>query len=207
MTTGLLGGTFNPPHNGHLALARTAIERFQLERLVVMVAGRPPHKEVELDAEIRFRLAEAAFAELPGTELSRFELERDAPAYSVETVRYAEREWGEVILLVGADEFADFLTWREPDAVLEHARLGVATRPGIDREHLQSVLQALDRPGRVELFEIPAVDISSSDLRRRVAAGEPIDGLVPPAVARLVAELGLYRRYTYGPSRKDPHRL
>jgi nicotinate-nucleotide adenylyltransferase len=192
--TGILGGTFDPPHNGHVALARAAFDRFGLERLVVMVAGRPPHKHATLDGETRFRLAEAAFAALPRTELSRFELERDVPAFTLETVRYGKDRWGEIVFLVGADEFADFPSWHEPDAVLEHARLGVATRPGIERERLERVLRVLARPDRVEFFEIPPLPVSSSDVRRRVAYGESIKDLVPAEVARLVSELDLYRR-------------
>lgn len=159
-----------------------------------MVAGRPPHKEVAVAAEIRFRLAEAAFAGLPRVELCRFEVDREAPAYTLETVRHAERVWGDLVFLVGADEFADFLSWHEPDAVLEHARLGVATRPGVARADLDRVLGRLARPDRVELFQIPAVDISSRDVRARAARGEPIEALVPGEVARLVDELDLYRR-------------
>ena len=193
MTTGLLGGAFDPPHLGHLALADAAIAHFGLERLVVVVTGFPPHKEVETDAETRFRLAQAAFAGRRGVELSRHELEREGPSYTVETAQWAEREWGDVVFLVGADEFADFLAWKDPDGVLEHARLGVATRPGYSREQLDRVLAVLRRPDRVELFPIPAVPVSSREIRARVAAGEAIDGLVPDAVARLVEELGLYR--------------
>lgn len=191
--TGLLGGTFDPPHNGHLALARAALDHFHLERLVIVVAGTPPHKPVDLDAETRFHLAEAAFAGLPRTELSRFELERAGPAYTLDTVRYAKRRWCECIFIVGADEFADFLDWHEPDAVLEHACLAVATRPGYDRARLEAVLARLRRPERVELFEIEPLPISSRDLRAGVARGESIEGLVPPAVARLIADLGLYQ--------------
>ena len=192
--TGILGGTFDPPHNGHLALARAALDHFALARLVVMVAGRPPHKQATLDGETRFRLAEAAFAGFPRTELSRFELDRDVPAFTLETVRYGKDRWGEIVFLVGADEFADFPSWHQPDAVLEHARLGVATRPGVERERLERVVRVLARPERVESFEIPPLPISSSEVRRRAAHGEPIEDLVPAQVARLVAELDLYRR-------------
>lgn len=192
MTTGLLGGAFDPPHNGHVALARAAIERFGLDRLVVVVTGDPPHKDLETNAETRFRLAEAAFAGLPGVELSRHELERPGPSYTVDTARWAEGEWGDVVFLVGADEFADFRAWKEPDEILEHVRLGVATRPGHPHERLDEVLAGLQRPERVELFEIPAVDVSSTGIRRRAALGEPIDGLVPAGVARLVVEDGVY---------------
>jgi len=192
VTTGVLGGAFDPPHNGHLALARAAIERFGLDRLVVVVTGDPPHKAVESGAETRFRLAEEAFGDLPGVELSRHELDRTGPSYTVETARWAHGRWGDVVFLIGADQLADFSGWKEPDEILEHTRLGVATRPGYPRERLDEVLAGLRRPERVELFEIPAVDASSTEIRRRVALGEPIDDLVPPGVARLVVENGLY---------------
>ena len=194
MTVGLLGGTFDPPHNGHLALARTAMDALGLDRLVVVPVGEAPHKPVGTDAETRFRLAEAAFADLPHTELSRVELERPGPSYTVDTAAWAEEEYGaDVLLLLGADEFADFPTWREPDRLLEHVRLAVATRPGIPHDRLEAVRAALEDPDRVAFFELEPIPISSRDLRERVARGEPIDGLVPPAVGRVIEEAGLYR--------------
>jgi nicotinate-nucleotide adenylyltransferase len=192
MAVGLLGGTFDPPHLGHLALADAAIARFGLDRLVVVVTGVPPHKHTRTDAETRFRLAEAAFAGRPKVKLSRHELERAGPSYTVETAQWAAR-WGDTIFLVGADEFADFLLWRDPDEILEHVRLGVGTRPGYRREDLELVLANLAKPDRVEFFDIPAVPISSREIRRRVGEGEPIAELVPAPVARLIAERDLYR--------------
>jgi nicotinate-nucleotide adenylyltransferase len=191
--TGLLGGAFDPPHNGHLVLARGALESLGLERLVVVVTGTPPHKQVGTDAETRFRLAEAAFADMPRVVLSRHELERPGPSYTVETVRWAAETFGDVVFVVGADEFADFLSWHDPEGVLRAAPLAVATRPGFARQQLDAVLERLSQPERVELFEIDALPVSSTEIRERVARGEPIDDLVPPGVAELVAELGLYR--------------
>lgn len=193
MTVGILGGVFDPPHNGHIELAKAAIRHFELERLVVVPAGTPPHKPVETDAEVRYRLAEAAFAGLPNVELSRHELERDGPSYTVETARWAAHRWADPIFVIGADEFTDFLRWRDPDAVLEHIRLGVASRPGYPRERLDSVLAALRRPDRVEFFEIDPVPVASREIRARAEQGEPIDGLVPSQVADLIDELRLYR--------------
>jgi nicotinate-nucleotide adenylyltransferase len=190
---GLLGGTFDPPHNGHVTLARSGIEHFALERLLVAPTGRTPGKAVASDPEIRLRLAEAAFADVPGAEVSRIDVDRPQPAYSFETVRWVHDRWGEPLFLVGADRFADFLTWERPNEVLRVARLAVATRPGFDPAAFADVLEAVEQPDRVEFFEIPPVPVSSSEIRRRVAAGDPIDGLVPPAVEQMIEELGLYR--------------
>jgi nicotinate-nucleotide adenylyltransferase len=183
MTVGLLGGTFNPPHNGHARLAACARERFELERLLVLVSVAPPHKEVDVEADVRLRLAELA---LPGAEIVR-----DENPYSIDTVKgYGE----DAIFLVGADQFANFLSWREPDEILEYVRLGVATRPGYPHEELDYVLERLRHPERVELFDMEPVPISSSAIREKVAGDEPIGDLVPAAVAEEIGRLGLYRR-------------
>jgi nicotinate-nucleotide adenylyltransferase len=180
---GIFGGTFNPPHNGHVALVRETLDQFGLEGLVVLVAARPGHKEVELDADTRLRLARAAF---PDCEIVLDDHER-----TVDTLQ--DGPWRDPLFVIGADEFSDFLTWKDPEGVLERARVAVATRPGYPRERLDAVLERLSRPERVLFFEIEPLPISSRDLRDRVARGEPIDGFVPAEVARLISELGLYR--------------
>jgi nicotinate-nucleotide adenylyltransferase len=180
---GLLGGTFNPPHNGHVALARETVVQFGLEQLVILVAARPGHKEVQLDAETRLRLVRAAF---PDDEVVLDEHER-----TVDTL--TNGPWPDPLFVIGADEFCDFLTWKDPEGVLARARLAVATRPGYPRERLDAVLEHLSRPERVLFFEIQPVPVSSRELRDRVARGDSIEGFVPPAVAMLVSELGLYR--------------
>jgi nicotinate-nucleotide adenylyltransferase len=180
--TGILGGAFDPPHDGHVALARCAKEHFDLDRLVVMVVAAPGHKRVSTDADVRLRLARAAF---PDDEVV---LER--AAYTVDALR--DGRYDGALFLIGADEFCDFPTWRDPDGVLDHVRLAVATRPGYPRGRVDSVLGKLAHPDRVEFFAIPAVAVASRDVRVRLEAGEPPDGLVPPAVAALIGELGLY---------------
>jgi|RhiMetdeSRZDD1v2_1073273.scaffolds.fasta_scaffold93512_5 nicotinate-nucleotide adenylyltransferase len=181
--TGLLGGTFNPPHNGHIALAVRAREHFDIDRLRVHVSEAPPHKQVDVDADIRLHLAELAFPDA--------EVVRDENPYSIDTVK----GFGEdAVFLVGADQFANFLTWREPDEILEYVRLGVATRPGYPHEQLDYVLERLRRPERVEFFDMEPVPISSSEIRAKTEAAEPIDGLVPAAVQAEIERLGLYRR-------------
>lgn len=184
---GLLGGAFDPPHNGHVALARAALEHFALERLLVLVVEQPDHKPVELEGETRLRLTRAAFAGLPRTEVHL-----DPHVRTVDSVRAGD--FGEAIFLVGADEFADFLEWKEPDELLDEVRLGVATRPGFPRKRLERVLAKLRRPDRVVFFELEPLEVASRDLRGRLAAGRPIDDLVPPGVSELIEQLGLYRR-------------
>jgi nicotinate-nucleotide adenylyltransferase len=195
VTTGLFGGAFDPPHDGHVALATTAIAHFHFERLVVLVTGDPPHKGAVADKWTRLGLAEAALGGIPGVVFDPFELERDGPSYTVDTVRWAAERWRDPIFLIGADEFAEFLAWREPNEVLAAARLGVATRPGYPRTRLDAVLAQLDRPERVTFFEIPAFPISSRELRARLASGESIDAFVPARVAALIEGLALYRCY------------
>jgi nicotinate-nucleotide adenylyltransferase len=180
--TTLLGGTFNPPHNGHVALADAAERQFGSE-VVVLVAARPGHKEVQLDAETRLELARAAF---PGREV-----ELDPHERTVDLLQ--ANRWNDPLFVIGADEFCNFLTWKDPEGVVARARLAVATRPGYPRERLQTVLDRLSRPERVQFFEIEPLPISSEDIRRRVARGEPVDGLLPAAVAELIESRGLYR--------------
>lgn len=187
MTTGLLGGAFDPPHAGHVVLAREAIGRFGFDRLLVLVVVEPGHKPVETPVEERLGLARAAFADVP---LAAVRLEEHA--YTVDSLRAADFDPDSTVFVIGADELAGFLGWKEPDEILDLARLGVATRPGYPRERLEPVLAALRRPDRVELFEIPAIDVASTDLRARLARGEDVGDLLPPAVARRVVERGLY---------------
>lgn len=182
--TGLLGGAFDPPHNGHVALVDAAADQLGLDRLVVIVVADPGHKDVHASAETRLELARAAF---PGREV-----ELDDHARTVDMLRAGQ--WDDPVFLIGADEFAAFPAWKDPDAVLELARLGVASRPGYPRELLDEVLAGLERPERVLFFEIEPVLVSSSEIRERVARGEPIAGLVPPAVETEISRRKLYSR-------------
>ena len=181
--TVLYGGAFDPPHNGHVALVAAARARFAPETLVILVSERPGHKDVDLPADVRLELARAAF---PGDEVRL-----DPYPRTIDLLR-AER-FDDPLFVIGADEFVDFLDWKEPQAVLELARLAVATRPGASRDRVDAVLGRLDHPERVVFFEIEPNPVASTDMRARVAAGRSLEGLVPAAVARLVEERGLYR--------------
>jgi nicotinate-nucleotide adenylyltransferase len=181
---GLFGGSFDPPHLGHVELARRAKEELDLGRLLVLVAADPGHKRVATPAGVRVRLARAAF---PDDEVLL-----DEHARTIDTLR-AHREWRDPIFLVGADEFCDFLSWKEPNELLERTRLAVATRPGFPRDRLDAVLERLDQPERVLFFAIEPIAAASRDVRARLEAGEDPSTELPPAVAEIVRRDGLYR--------------
>jgi nicotinate-nucleotide adenylyltransferase len=178
---GILGGTFDPPHNGHVALAEGAFADLGIDELVVMVVAQPGHRPCIEGAEVRMRLAEAAFRPLPRTRLVREE-----HPYTVDAL--AAADFGDAVFIVGADEGAAFPHWKEPERILELVRLAVGTRSGYPPPDLRQY------GDRVVAFELPSPLISSSDIRARIEAGETLDGLVPPAVAALIEDEGLYRR-------------
>jgi nicotinate-nucleotide adenylyltransferase len=201
---GILGGTFNPPHVGHLALARHARTQLGLQRVLLMPANSSPHKRRDQDpgAAHRLRMCELATAADEGLSACALELERPAPSYTVETLeqlraKHPERRW---TFIAGADVAATLPSWRRPRELLELARLAVATRPGSSCEHVSLALAALlgaaaperELARRVSFIEMPAVDVSSSQVRERLARGEPVDELVGPRVARYIAEQRLY---------------
>jgi nicotinate-nucleotide adenylyltransferase len=179
----LYGGAFDPPHLGHVAAADAARKHFGVECLVVLVSERPAHRAVHASAEDRLALARAAF---PGDDVRL-----DPHPRTVELLR-AER-FEDPVLLVGADQFHGFLEWSEPDEVLERTRLAVVTRPGFPRPELESVLARLARRDRVLFLEIDPNTAASTSIRGRITAAEPLDELVPAAVAGLIEERGLYR--------------
>ena len=180
--TGLFGGAFDPPHAGHVALARAAKEQFGLPRLTILVVAEPGHKETHLPAEERLELARAAFPD--------DDVRLDQHARTIDLLR-AER-FDDPIFIIGADEFVDLPTWKEPDEVLERARLAVATRPGYPRARLDEVLEDLDQPERVAFFDLEPNPAASRDIRALAAAGAPLGSLVPDAVAERIRERGLY---------------
>lgn len=182
---GILGGVFDPPHVGHLALARAAIAELGLERLLVLVVADPGHKTARASAADRLELVRLAFAELPEAEV---ELDRHA-----RTVDFLEeRKPADAVFVVGGDELADLATWKDPARILELVRLGVALRPGVPDGRVREALALVPVPDRISFFELEPVPVSSSQVRERLARGEAVDDLVPERVAERIAERGLY---------------
>jgi nicotinate-nucleotide adenylyltransferase len=177
---GILGGTFDPPHNGHVALAEAALRELGLDELVVLLVANPGHRSSVEDADTRQQLAEAAFAGVP-----RARVERDENPYTVDAVKGGH--FGDAVFVVGADEGAAFPSWRHPDEILGWVRLAVGTRSGYPPPDLEPY------GDRVIPFELDSPPISSNEVRKRIERGKPIDDLVPSDVARLIEERGLYR--------------
>jgi nicotinate-nucleotide adenylyltransferase len=185
---GLFGGAFDPPHNGHVALLARARDELALTEALVIVTADPGHKAVETPAPVRLELARAAFPDET--------VVLDDHARTIEMLR-EHPEWEGAVFLLGADEFAGFLGWKEPEAVLRLVRLGVATRPGFPRGSLDAVLARLEHPERVSFFDLEPLPIASSELRRRLDEGDDVSALVPAAVLALIERDGLCGRGGY----------
>ena len=182
---GLFGGAFDPPHNGHVALLAAARAALDLDEIQVIVAGAPGHKRIETPAETRLALARAAFPDE--------QLVLDEHARTVDMLR-AHPEWEGAFFLLGADEFCDLPTWKEPAELLRLVRVGVATRPGYPPERLQEVLDGLAAPGRVSFFDLMPMPVASRELRARLDRGGDLHGLVPDAVREIIERDRLYGR-------------
>jgi nicotinate-nucleotide adenylyltransferase len=203
---GVIGGTFDPPHYGHLVLAETTRVQLGLDRVLFVVAGQPPHKPgcPITPSHHRAAMVEAAIADNPACVLSRVDLDRPGPHYTVEMLALLRGEYSEAELffLVGGDSLAQFLTWRDPAGIVRLARLAVMPRPGHepDLASLEQVLPGLRE--RLVWLDAPALDIAASDLRRRVREGLPIRYLVPPVVEAYICEHRLYEATGYSQSRQ-----
>jgi nicotinate-nucleotide adenylyltransferase len=182
---GLLGGAFDPPHVGHVALGRAAIEHFGLPRLLVLVVADPGHKNATTSSDVRLELTRLAFEDVPQAEVTS-----DRHGRTVDSLE--EMRPKDAIFILGGDEFADFPDWKEPARILELVQLGVALRPGVPDARVQAALARSPAPRRVSFFEMTPVPVSSSDVRERVARGESIGELLPLRVADAIDRLGLY---------------
>jgi nicotinate-nucleotide adenylyltransferase len=183
VTTGVLGSLCNPPHLGHLLLASEAAWQLGLDRVLIVPTGEPSHREAPPEPpEVRARLAEAFVTCDPVLELCRIEVDREGPSYTADTLEeLAAAGYGDLVLLLGADQLAALERWHAPDRVRAAARIAVAPRPGTPLG------------GNADVVRMPEIGISSSEIRRRVGAGEPIRHLVPDPVRAIIDAERLYR--------------
>lgn len=194
---GLMGGTLDPSHYGHLLVAETAREQYQLSEVVFVPNGRPPHKKDYLvsPAEDRYAMVLLAVADNPWFSVSRAEIERCGPSYTIDTIRAFRQQLGPEVnlyFITGADAILEILTWRQPHDIVAECQLIAAHRPGFDLRKMADVLGE-DLAGEVQMLAMPAMDISSTQIRQRIARGESIHYLTPPAVESYIHKVGLYR--------------
>lgn len=199
MRIGVLGGTFDPIHLAHLVAAEEVRVRIALERVLFVPAGMPPHKlHVNVTpTEHRLKMVELAIADNPHFTLSRVDIDRFGPSYTVDTIELLHDEYGpeaEIYFIMGSDSLSELLTWHKPERLIRLCRIVALTRPGhrVDLKELNRLL-----PGaiaRVQLLDMPLLEISGTDLQRRVRAGLSIKYLVPPAVEAYIHRHGLYQQ-------------
>ncbi|MFA4928151.1 MAG: nicotinate (nicotinamide) nucleotide adenylyltransferase [Patulibacter sp.] len=202
MRIGIFGGTFNPPHLAHLILAECARDELELDRVLLVLAPRPPHKQVDGDPgpDERLALCRAAVASEAGRiEVSDVELRREGPSYTADTLAglRAEHPDDEFVLLLGGDSAAGLASWHRPADILRYAEIGVAERGDDSHARAAETLRGLGAADRFRPFAMPRVDISSTLIRDRIRAGRTIHRLVPDAVEARVQAQGLYRGGTH----------
>jgi nicotinate-nucleotide adenylyltransferase len=200
---GVLGGTFNPPHLGHLVCAQEAYLQLELSRVTLIPARIPPHKPVDEEPGVRHRLemCRLAIAGHPERfDVSDVETGRDGPSYTVDTLEglHAEQPESELFLIVGADVAIGFPTWREPERVLSLATLAVAQRPGTSRPAVEAALRQVTGGERATFFPMPEIGISSTMLRERARAAQPTTYLMPDSVRSYIDGHRLYRGSAQG---------
>jgi nicotinate-nucleotide adenylyltransferase len=195
---GVFGGTFDPPHLGHLILAAEAYDQLGLDRLLWVLTPDPPHKQGQhiSQAEVRLQLVHAAICDNPHFELSRIDLDRPGPHYAVDTVRLLSKDFPatEMIYLIGGDSLHDLPTWRLPLELVEEVdAFGVMRRPGdaVDLTHLEQALPGLSE--KVRFVDAPLLEISASQIRQRIRTGRPFRYFLPQSVYEIVAGSSLYQ--------------
>lgn len=193
---GVFGGAFDPPHNGHVALARTAVEQLRLDELRILPTGQAWHKARTLSDGIhRVAMSELAFSRIPRVIVDRREVLRDGPTYTVDTLRELHRDSpkAQILLIIGADQAEALHTWKDSAEIARLAILSIAARARPVSDAPPADISNLP-PGFYEPINLPPIVVSSTEVRTLAGKGYPIDHLVPPAVARYIAEHQLYQR-------------
>jgi len=202
---GIMGGTFDPIHNGHLVTAEEALVQFELDKVFFVPTGYPPHKEERksLDPVERYLMTVIATASNPHFEVSKIEIDRKGLSFTVDTVREFRKNYGaeaEIFFITGADAILEIIAWKNADKLAEMCKFIAATRPGyclkkFEELHVLPYENKEPEPGKPKIYmmEIPALAISSTDIRKRVSHKYPIRYLVPEGVANYVLKRGFYR--------------
>jgi len=200
---GIMGGTFNPVHHGHLVAADEALYQFKLDKVIFIPSGDPPHKNFneETIAEHRYLMTVIATSANKKFFVSRIEIDRKGKSYTIDTIRELKKMYGEntgLYFITGADAILEILTWKKTEEIMQLCSFIAATRPGYNISRIQELKEMLFKKTnnnieKIFVMEVPALAISSTDIRKRVKEGRPIDYLVPEGVSNYILKHGLYR--------------
>jgi len=196
---GIMGGTFDPIHYGHLVTAEEARCQFDLDAVIFVPSGKPPHKKNYRvsDAKHRYLMTVLAVVTNPFFDVSRTEIDREGYSYTIDTVREFREKYPntEIFFITGADAILEILTWKKVEEVMDHCRFIAATRPGYNLNDLDKKFKTImpEYSSRIQTIEVPALAISSTDIRRRVANNMSIKYLVPEAVEQYILKNNLYK--------------
>lgn len=194
---GLMGGTFDPIHNGHLVLAEQVRTRFQMDKIIFIPSGNPPHKQSMADKDHRYNMTKLAIEDNEFFEISTIELDQDHKTYTIDTVKRMKAEYGdntEVYFITGADAIIDLPTWKDFDELVTICKFIGSTRPGIEDKELSEKIDSLvrDHQANITITQVPALAISSTDIRRRVKYNLSIKYLLPAKTEAYIYEHELY---------------
>jgi nicotinate-nucleotide adenylyltransferase len=204
MKIGIMGGTFNPIHNGHLVAAAEALNQFDLEKVIFIPSGNPPHKNYHEEeiAEHRYLMTVIATSSNSSFFVSRIEIDRKGKSYTIDTLKELKKIYGkdtEFFFITGADAILEILTWKKTEEIIDLCYMIAATRPGYNLLKLEELKNNLAQrtknnlDNKILVMEVPALAISSTDIRERVKSGRTIDYLVPEGVSNYILKHGLYR--------------
>ena len=194
MKIGIMGGTFNPIHYGHLVTAEEALSQFKLDRVIFVPTGQPPHKTTGklASSEDRYLMTVMATASNSHFFVSRIEIGREGKSYTIDTVKELKSTYGEsaaFYFITGADAILEILTWKNPEEIITMCKFIAATRPGYNLSRIEELKKAKDS---ISIMEIPALAISSTDIRERIKTGRPIKYLLPESVCNYLLKNDLY---------------
>ena len=199
----IMGGTFDPIHIGHLMTAEEVRHEFDIDQVVFIPTGQPPHKECDhvTHSQHRYLMTVLATVENPHFNVSRIEIDRPGKTYTVDTIKEIKKAYAsdtKIYFITGADAVHEILTWKHVDELMKICEFVAVTRPGYDKKHLKSKIDELRESFEctVHFLEVPALAISSSDVRKRVEKGKPIQYLVTPSVEKYIQKIKLYSKKT-----------
>ncbi len=207
MKIGLFGGTFDPPHNAHIAVAKKACEEFSLDKIIFIPAGDPPHKKNKHKSgkNIRLKMVECAIENFENFLISTYEMELDKPSYSLNTIKHFKKEYpnDELYFIIGGDSFADLPSWWGYRELMDICTFIVLARPDTPEEDMLDRFSGDEKPPRVFYTDSLYMDISSTEIREKISRDEDVSSMVPPTVLKLIETENLYKEITDATSRND----